>query len=123
MKKTVLVVDDFEVNTYAVGFTLKNAGYDVLKATSGFEALEYFKNDKKIDLVITDYKMPKMNGVELIREIRQIPKYKFMPILVLSTETDYEKKRLAREAGITGWVQKPFKIDVFLKFVAKALKQ
>ncbi len=119
-KKTVLVVDDFEVNTYAVGHTLKMAGYNVLKATSGKEALQVMQ-DSKVDLVITDYKMPEMDGVELIQHIRRLPQYRFIPVLVLSTETSEEKKKLAYDVGITGWIHKPFVIDKFLATVKKAL--
>lgn len=122
MKKTILVVDDFEANTYAVGLTLKQAGYNVFQANSGKEALEYF-DAKKIDLVVTDYKMPEMDGVELIINIRKIPGYKFVPVLMLTTETNELKKQKARAAGITGWIQKPFKINEFLKTVQKALQQ
>jgi|JFJP01.1.fsa_nt_gi two-component system chemotaxis response regulator CheY len=121
MKKTVLVVDDFEVNTYATGFALTHAGYNVLKATSGKQALK-LAAENQIDLLVTDYKMPEMDGVELIIALKQNPRYKYIPVLVLTTETSQEKKEKAQDAGITGWIQKPFNIERFLKLVEKALK-
>lgn len=121
MEKTILVVDDFEVNTYVVGHTLTKAGYKVLKAQSGEEALK-IAAETKINLLITDYKMPKMDGVELIKQIKKMPQYRFIPVLVLTTETEEEKKRKAREIGITGWIQKPFELTSFLETVKKALR-
>ncbi len=122
MEKTILIVDDFEVNLFAVGHTLKRAGYIVIKAQSGEDALKHINSDIKFDLVITDYKMPKMDGVELIRQIRLLPNYKYIPILILTTETSDDKKKLANEVGITGWIQKPFEINKFLAIVQKAIR-
>jgi len=119
--KTILVVDDFEANTYIIGHTLNNAGYNVIKAHSGEEALEFFKTSS-IDLVVTDYKMPKMDGIELISRIKLIKGCENIPILLLTSETAEEKKKRAREVGVTGWIQKPFELKRFLDTVKKAIR-
>ncbi len=121
MKKTVLVVDDFENTRFVIEFTLKNAGYEVFKANDGREALKFF-DGRNMDLVITDYNMPNMNGLELTKEIRKMPQYEFVPVLMLTTETDQKKKEMAKEAAVTGWIQKPFKMEKFLAIVEKCLK-
>ena len=120
MKKTILVVDDFENTRWVIEFTLQKSGFNVLKAEHGKEALKFF-DGRKIDLVITDYNMPVMDGVELVKEIRKMPDYEFIPILMLTTETDEKKKKLAKDAQVTGWVQKPFKMEKFLVVIKKSL--
>lgn len=120
-QKTILVIDDFEVNTFAVGVTLSNAGYNVLKATEAQEAIKLFKGTR-VDLVITDYKMPKMNGVQLIKELKKTSGISRLPFIVLSSEKDEAKKQEAYNAGVTMWIEKPFQINTFLKVIAKALK-
>lgn len=119
-KKTILIVDDFEANTFAVGFALSNAGYNVIKAHSGAEALQYARANK-VDLIITDYKMPVMNGVELIYELKQMADYEAIPTLVLSSEKGEKEKKDAKEAGVTAWIEKPFILKKFLQTVEKAL--
>jgi len=120
-KQTILIVDDFENTRFVIEFTLKQAGYEVYKAASGNEALRYC-DGRKIDLVITDYNMPGMDGVELVENIRKIGEYHDIPILLLTTETNQAKKDRAKAVGVTGWIQKPFVVDKFLAFVKKALK-
>lgn len=122
-QKTILIVDDFANTRYVTRLTLQRSGYKILEAGDGLEALQCF-DGQKIDLVITDYNMPNMNGLELVEAIRQLPDadYKYVPILLLTTETDQEKKNRALRAGITGWIQKPFTFDRFLKIVKKAFK-
>lgn len=122
MSQTILIVDDFANTRYATRLVLERQGYTVFEAGDGQEALSVL-DGKPVDLVITDYNMPQMNGVELIYEIRKISTYKYIPILLLSTETDEEKKQAAKEAGITGWIHKPFTFDRFLAIVKKALKK
>ena len=120
MKKTILVVDDFENTRWVIEFTLKKAGFDVLKAENGKEALKFF-DGRKIDLVISDYNMPIMDGVELVKAVRKIAEYEFIPILMLTTETNEKKKQMAKDAQITGWVQKPFKMEKFMVIIKKSL--
>lgn len=120
-KATILIADDFENTRFVIEFTLKQAGYEVIKAVDGQDALRYF-DGRKIDLVVTDYNMPRMDGLVLTLAIKKIPQYANIPILLLTTEVSEEKKQKAKEAGVTGWIQKPFVIDKFLTFVKKALK-
>ncbi|MBR4441238.1 MAG: response regulator [Bacteroidales bacterium] len=119
-QKTILIADDFENTRFVIEFTLKQAGYEVLKATDGENALNYF-DGRKIDLLVTDLNMPKRNGLELAEAVKQLPEYKNIPILLLTTEINEEKKQLAKQLGITGWIQKPFVIDKFLNQIKKAV--
>ncbi len=122
-KQTILVVDDFETNTYVIGLTLQNAKFKVLKAANGIEGLRMAKNtENNINLIVADYNMPDMNGVEMIRQIRQLPKYRKVPALILSSDNSDEKKKNAERVGISAWIQKPYKIEHFLKIVQMALK-
>ncbi len=120
-KQTIMIVDDFENTRYVIEFSLNQADYNVLKAVDGQDAIRYF-NGQKIDMLITDLHMPRMNGFELIEEVKKLPLYNSIPILMLTTEVDREKKNYARQLGITGWIQKPFVIDKFIATVKKALR-
>jgi len=120
-KKTIVVVDDFENTLFVVEFTLKNNGYNVFKAGSGEEAIKLF-DGRDIDLLITDLNMPGMSGIDLAKQVRALSKYQFLPILMLTTETDQKKKEMARDASITGWIQKPFKMEKFLTIIEKCIK-
>jgi len=122
-QQTILIVDDFETNTYVIGLTLQNAKFKVLKAANGTEGLRIAKNSEiNIDLIVADYNMPNMNGVEMIRQIRQLPKYHKIAALILSSDNSDEKKKIAERVGISAWIQKPYKIEHFLKVVQMALK-
>jgi len=121
MEKTVLIAEDFATSRNVIKFTLEKKGFKVLEAEDGREAMKYFTG-QKIDLVITDYNMPNKNGAELAEYIRTLPQYRFVPILVLSTETNTQKKERASQAQITGWIKKPFDVETLMKFVNKALK-
>ncbi|MBO7141597.1 MAG: response regulator, partial [Bacteroidales bacterium] len=105
---------------FVIEFTLKQAGYAVLKATDGENALAYF-DGRKIDLLVTDLNMPKMDGLELAEAVKQLPDYKNMPILLLTTEINEEKRQRSRQIGVTDWIQKPFVIDKFLAKIKKAI--
>lgn len=119
--KTVLIVEDFATSRNIIKHTLEKKGFGVLEAEDGRDAMKFF-DGRIIDLVITDYNMPNKNGAELAEYIRNMPVYQYLPILVLSTETNKEKKQRAADAKITGWIKKPFDVDTLLKFVNKALK-
>lgn len=122
-KATILVVDDFETNTYVVGLTLENAKYKVIKAANGTEGLKAARNpDETIDLIVADYNMPDMNGADMIKQIRQIARYRRVPALILSSDNSEKKKEYAESVGITAWIKKPYKIEHFLKAVEMALK-
>jgi len=116
--KTILVVDDFETNTIVIENSLKSAGYAVLKAKNASEGIRHAYNEKnKIDLIISDYNMPGKTGAQMISDIRKIPGYTNIPALILSSDNDEEKKILAKKAGATGWLKKPFILTKFLAIV------
>lgn len=121
MAKSILLVDDFENTIFVTGLTLEQKGYKVYKALTGEQALKLLELNA-IDLIITDYNMPEMNGVELCERIKRKPHLSKIPILILSTETKQTVKDKAFDIGVTAWVKKPFKIDQFLKIVEKTLK-
>jgi two-component system chemotaxis response regulator CheY len=118
MSKTALTVDDSKTMRDMVKYTLTQAGYAVIEAGDGQEALQVV-NGKKIDVVVTDLNMPNMNGIELIRALRAKPEFKFTPILMLTTEADDTKKTEGRNAGATGWIVKPFQPEKLVQVVNK----
>jgi two-component system chemotaxis response regulator CheY len=120
MRKTALVVDDSPTMRQMVAFTLTNAGFTVIEAVNGKDAVAKVAG-KKMDLVVTDLNMPEMDGITLIRELRKTPDFRYTPILMLTTESAIEKKMQGKEAGATGWIVKPFNPDVLLKTIAKIL--
>lgn len=101
-----------------VSFTLKNAGFEVTEAEDGEDAIGKLGGNK-YDVIITDLNMPKKNGIELIKELRANPDYKFTPILMLTTESDDSKKTEGKAAGATGWIVKPFNPDKLIQVVNK----
>ena len=118
MAKKILAVDDSKTMRDMVCFTLKAAGFEVLDAEDGKDALAKLKN-VKVDAVITDLNMPNMNGFELIRSLRAMAEYKMSPILMLTTEGDDAKKQEGKNAGATGWVVKPFNPEKLVQVVKK----
>jgi two-component system chemotaxis response regulator CheY len=117
---SILAVDDSASMRQMVSFALKNAGHDVVEAVDGVDALATAKKNK-VNLVITDVNMPNMDGITLIRELRTLPDYKFIPILMLTTESAPEKKQEGKAAGATGWLVKPFDPDQLLATINKVL--
>ncbi|RMG37410.1 MAG: response regulator [Gammaproteobacteria bacterium] len=120
MAASILAVDDSASMRQMVSFTLKGAGYDVVEAADGVEALNIAKT-RPVNLVITDVNMPNMDGISLIKELRNLPAYKFTPLLMLTTESSAEKKQEGKAAGATGWIVKPFNPEQLLKTVAKVI--
>ncbi|OJY35739.1 MAG: response regulator [Rhizobiales bacterium 65-9] len=96
--------------------TLSNAGFDVIQGADGLDGLTVL-GDSPVDVVITDINMPVMDGYEVIRRLRQNDSHRTTPILVLTTEGDAEKREIAREAGATGWIVKPFDPDRLIETV------
>lgn len=121
MSKTIMAVDDSVSIRQMVGFTLTRAGYEVLEAEDGVDAVNKLKG-KTIHMMITDLNMPNVDGIELIKQIRSRPEYKFMPIIMLTTESQEDKKQAGKAAGATGWIVKPFKPDQLLSVIKKVLK-
>jgi len=103
-----------------VSFTLKNAGYEVIEAVDGVDALSKAKA-KTMNLVLTDQNMPRMDGLTLVRSLRQLPGYRTAPILILTTESSAEMKNQGRAAGATGWLVKPFEPRRLLEVVEKVI--
>jgi|SRR5579883_755328 len=117
---TILAVDDSASMRRMVCFTLKQAGYSVMEAADGVEALELARQHS-VNLVLTDVNMPNMDGITLVRELRQLDAYKFVPMLVLTTEAGQDKKMQGKQAGATGWLVKPFNPQKLLATIAKVL--
>ena len=118
MSKTILTIDDSASIRQMVVMTLSAAGLDVVEAINGADG--YTKaTSQTVHAVITDLNMPVMNGIEFIRKYRQHPSSKGVPIILLTTESDEELKRQAKEAGATGWIVKPFKQDQLLAVIKK----
>ncbi len=118
---TILAVDDSASMRQMVVFTLKGAGYTVVDAVDGVDALSKAKSNK-VDLVITDVNMPNMDGISLIRELRALPNFRFTPMLMLTTESGSDKKAEGKAAGATGWIVKPFNPDQLLATIKKVLR-
>jgi len=117
---SILAVDDSASMRQMVSFTLKGAGYTVVEAVDGVDALNKAKT-QKFDCVVTDVNMPNKDGITLIRDLRALPNYKFVPMLMLTTESGMDKKQAGKAAGATGWIVKPFNPDQLLKTIKKVL--
>jgi len=116
----ILAVDDSAAMRQMVGITLSGAGHEVEHAADGCEALQKAEASK-FDLVITDVNMPRMDGLTLVRELRGLEKYRFVPLLVLTTEATTERKQAGKAAGATGWLVKPFNPERLLATINKVL--
>jgi two-component system chemotaxis response regulator CheY len=119
--KKILAVDDSSSVRQMVSFTLKGAGYEVVDAVDGKDGLDKAGRDK-FDMVITDLNMPNLDGIQLITELRKMPGYGFVPILLLTTESQPEKKDAGRKAGATGWIVKPFNSEQLTSVIKKLVK-
>jgi len=122
MAKTFLIVDDSASMRQLVSFTIREAGYDVLVAENGKDALGKLGGVAKVDMVITDLNMPEMDGIELIKQLRGMAAYKFAPIVMLTTESQDAKQQEGRKAGASGWIVKPFTPEKLLDVVKKFIK-
>lgn len=120
MSKKILVVDDSASMRSMVAFTLKGAGFEVEEAVDGVGGLEAAKADR-FDLVLADVNMPRMDGIAMVRQMRGVAGYTGVPILVLTTESDPEKKQEGRAAGATGWLVKPFDPEQLLATVRRVV--
>ncbi len=120
MSISILAVDDSASIRRMVSFTLKTAGYDVIEAVDGADALDKART-KPVNLVLTDQNMPRMDGLTLVRSLRRLPEYRTAPILILTTESSADMKSQGRAAGATGWLVKPFDPQRLLEVVKKVL--
>ena len=120
MRKTALVVDDSVSMRKLVAHTLTQAGFDVIEGEHGREGLEKLEGTK-VDLIISDLNMPVMGGIEFIRQVRASAAHRFVPILMLTTESQDTKKQEGKSAGATGWLVKPFNPEQVLTVIAKVV--
>jgi two-component system chemotaxis response regulator CheY len=120
MAKKILMVDDSVMVRQMVSFTLKEAGFDVVEAVHGEDALTKLGSNT-VDLIVTDLNMPVMDGITFIGNARALPATKYVPILMLTTESQPEMKQRGKAAGATGWIVKPFDPPKLLAVIAKVL--
>lgn len=118
MAKTIMVVDDSASLRQVVGIALKGAGYDVLEGCDGQDALAKLTG-QKVHLIISDVNMPNMDGISFVKAVKQLPAYKFTPVIMLTTESQEARKLEGQAAGAKAWVVKPFKPEQMLGAVGK----
>ena len=118
---SILAVDDSASMRQMVAFTLKGAGYNVIEAADGQEALDKARTEN-IDLVLTDQNMPRMDGITLVQSLRGLAAYATTPILILTTESGADMKAKGKAAGATGWLVKPFDPGKLLDVVRKVIR-
>lgn len=118
--KTIMTVDDSATVRQMTGLVLRGAGYAVIEAVDGVDGLSKLAG-QEMDLILTDLNMPNMDGLEFTRQIRKLPKYKFVPVVLLTTESQPEKKQEGKAAGATAWIVKPFNPDQLLAVVKKVI--
>lgn len=120
MAKTILIVDDSASLRQVVNIALSGAGYDVIEAADGKDALTKL-DGRKIHLIVSDVNMPNMDGITFVKEVKKHPSYKFTPIIMLTTESQEGKKQEGQMAGAKAWVVKPFKPEQMLAAVSKLI--
>lgn len=118
---TILAVDDSPSMRKMVSFTLTGAGYKVVEAIDGMDALEKAEA-QHIDLVLADQNMPRLDGIGLTRRLREHPRFKGTPILILTTESSDQMKQAGRAAGATGWLVKPFDPNRLIEVLQKVIR-
>lgn len=120
MPKTIMTADDSASIRLMVNFALRDLGYDIIMAENGKDALRKMEV-RKIDLLISDVNMPELDGISLVKRVRENPAYKFIPIIMLTTESLANKKHEGMRAGASGWLVKPFKPEELIAVVRKML--
>jgi len=118
MTKKILTVDDSKTMRQMVTHTLKTAGYEVVEAEDGNEGIKVLESNK-VDLIITDLNMPNLDGFGFIEKVRATTGHKYVPILMLTTESDPQKKERGKTLGATGWIVKPFNPEKLVQVVNK----
>lgn len=117
----ILVVDDSNTIRDMVSFTLKSAGHQIVEARDGKEGLDKAQRES-FDLIVSDVNMPIMDGIEMCIQLRKLPMYKFIPILILTTESSVDTKMRGKSAGATGWLVKPFNPEKLLSAIERVIK-
>lgn len=115
-----MTVDDSASMRQIIAFTLMNAGYTVVEAVDGQDALNKLTGSP-IHMLITDLNMPNVDGIELIKKVRALPEYRYVPIIMLTTESADDKKQAGRAAGASGWIVKPFRGEQLVMVAKKFL--
>jgi two-component system chemotaxis response regulator CheY len=118
MAKLIMVVDDSASMRRVVGIALKGAGYDVIEGIDGKDALSKLTG-QKVHMIISDVNMPVMDGIAFLKAVKQMPAYKFTPVIMLTTESAEEKKREGQAAGARAWVVKPFQPEQLVNAVQR----
>jgi two-component system chemotaxis response regulator CheY len=118
MAKTIMIVDDSASMRRVVGIALKGAGYDVIEGVDGKDALSKLKG-QKVHMIISDVNMPVMDGITFLKAVKQMPAYKFTPVIMLTTESEESKKREGQAAGARAWVVKPFQPEQLIGAVQR----
>jgi two-component system chemotaxis response regulator CheY len=121
MPATILTADDSPSMRQMIAFTLQNAGYAVIEAVDGKDALERLSS-APVQMLITDLNMPNIDGIELIRQVRALPQYRYVPIIMVTTESEEGRKQQGRAAGATGWIVKPFRAEQLVAVAKRFLK-
>jgi two-component system chemotaxis response regulator CheY len=119
--KRIMTIDDSPSLRQMVALTLETAGYEVIEASDGGDAIAKLSG-REFHLFLTDLNMPGMDGIELTRRLREMPEYRFVPIVLLTTESQPEKKMQGKAAGATGWIVKPFQPEHLLATVKKVMR-
>ncbi|EGQ9933788.1 response regulator [Vibrio vulnificus] len=120
MKKNILIVDDSESLRQVVSIALTGAGFNVIEAKDGVQGVERL-NGEKIHLIISDVNMPNMNGIDFIKQVKQHSKYRFTPIVMLTTETQQYLMEECKKAGARAWLVKPFRPEQMISVVSRFL--
>lgn len=120
MSKAIMIIDDSASMRQVVSITLKKAGYDMIEACDGKDALNKLTG-QKVHLMICDVNMPNMDGISFLKEVKTLPSYKFTPIIMLTTESQETKKQEGRAAGAKAWMVKPFKPEQLLEAISKLI--
>lgn len=121
MAKNILIVDDSESIREVVGLALRSEGYNVIVGVDGQHGLELLLENKNVNLIISDLNMPRLDGISFLKEVRKLDSFKYLPILILTTESQESKKIEAKNSGATGWIIKPFVKEKLLAVVKKVL--
>ena len=121
MAKTILIVDDSSSLRTVVRMALARAGYDVLEAEDGADALKRLEAAGKVNLIVSDVNMPNMDGITFVTEVKKHPRHKFTPVIMLTTEGQDAKKEQGRAAGAKAWIVKPFNPPQLLDAVSKLI--
>ena len=119
--KKILIVDDTQSIRSLLAMTLKQMGYTVIEAVDGLDGLEKLKVNPDVSLVFSDYNMPNKNGIEFIKEFKSISNLRAIPVVLLTTESEDEKKAEGRSVGALAWLTKPFKVENIQAVVKKIL--